>query len=174
MSYVDYFEELRQRCPVELGVGGAFAIDQVLNDLFTLLVDDNQPGYSGLHDLPVPSSEATTTAHPMFLLALHAMKSKELGVPILTTDDFTTFNYGYDVVEWHRPVRVGEVLRARVTVLEVVEPRPRHYRAKVRVSYEDDAGRSAMVADTLLYCLDPGEVDALKRAQHGERGEPAP
>jgi hypothetical protein len=174
MSYVDYFEELRQRCPAELGVGEAFAIDQVLNDLFTVLVDDNQPGYSGLHDLPVPSAKATTTAHPMFLLALHALKSKELGIPILTTDDFTTFNYGYDAVEWHRPVRVGEVLRARVTVVEVVEPRPRHFRAKVRVSYEDGEGVPAMVADTLLYCLDPREVDALKGSRGDERGEPTP
>ena len=171
MSYVDYFEDLRQRCPAELGVSEPFAVDQVLNDLYAILVDDTQPGYSGLNDVPVPGAEATTTAHPLFVLALHALKSKELGVPILTTEDFTTFNYGYDAVEWRRAVRVGEALCARVTVLEVVEPRPRHYRAKVRVSYEDDAGVPVVVADTLLYCLTPGDVDSLKRTHERDRGE---
>lgn len=171
MNYLQFFEDLKSSCPQELGVTDAFVVDQVQNDLFSILVDDRRPAYNRMAVGPDVEPEPTEV-NPMFLLALHAMKSKELGVPVLTTEDFTTFNYGYDSVTWSAPVPVGAEVRARVTVREVVEPRPRHFRAKVRVAYEvAGLAEPAIVADTVLYCLSPDDVDDLRSGHAQSAGD---
>ena len=57
----------------------------------------------------------------------------ESGAPIVTTDTATAMNYGYNSVRMIRPLLIGERFLGRISVVSVVEKRPRHYLVGYRV-----------------------------------------
>lgn len=160
---VEFFEALRKQEGQELGVTEWFTIDQVKNDLFGLLSRNHQRNYSDPAWAESNTRHRTTLINPFFLLALHAANSLEMGVPIRTTEQVTAFNYGYDSVVWNAPVPVNSLVRARVIVRSVNEPRPGHYLAKLYIEYETEgAEQPAIAAETAIYFLPPHEVESIK------------
>jgi acyl dehydratase len=69
---------------------------------------------------------------------------------------------GVDELRWLQPVRPGDVLRVRVTVLEARRSRSKPDRGLVRTRIEalnqDDAVVMSMIAMNLFLCRVPGAI----------------
>ncbi|MSO38498.1 MAG: hypothetical protein EXQ69_09675 [Acidimicrobiia bacterium] len=151
----DYFEPLKNNPGVEIGVTDWFLLDQPKNDVFLHLAQDFQSIYSD----PVWCNEhlhIEPLVHPFLMLSMHAGEEHKLGIPIRTTQQVATFNYGYDQVSWHRPVDVRTPIRVRITINQVHEKRPRHYLVSMQILWETKGNNEpALEASALQYFWPP-------------------
>ena len=90
-----------------------------------------------------------TIAHGFLTLSLIiALVRDEMPVP---EGAEVTVNYGSDKVRYLAPVRVGQRIRARQTILEVAEKKPGQWLIKTNVTIEiEGSAKPALVAEILL------------------------
>jgi acyl dehydratase len=91
-------------------------------------------------------------AHGLLVLSLSMKLAREAGA--LPSDTYTCIVYGYDKLRFRAPVRSGQRIRCRTTLLNVRELGGRvvlTVRFKVEIENEN---LPALVADCLLLCLD--------------------
>ena len=70
--------------------------------------------------------------------------------PYLLREGGYAMNYGLERVRFLTPVRVGQRVRCRIRLLEVIEKKPGHYVVKTENTMEiDGSDRPAMVAEWL-------------------------
>ena len=110
-----------------------------------------------MHNDPAWATEryGGTIVHGLYILTFIPVAQKELesGAPIVSTDTATVFNYGYNKVRMIRPLLVGERFRDRMSVVSVVEKKPRHYLVEYGHTFETESriGEPFCVAEKLSY-----------------------
>jgi acyl dehydratase len=137
-------DEFRARIGAE-SVTDWITVDKVMNDVFCHLARDFQPIYTDSRWCAEHSPFGAPIVHPSLLLAMEVWFIRPLGFPSETTEYSTAFHYGFNYVEWRQPVRVGEPLRACVTVRAVEERQPGEYLMTHTVAVEVRRGREPAV-----------------------------
>lgn len=96
-----------------------------------------------------------TIAHGFYLLSLISMFHRQAGFPTLATEDEYVVNYGLDRVRFTEPVRVGDQIRARFRLLDIVERKPGRDLVRSAITYESQrcGDRPHLVAESLVLCV---------------------
>jgi acyl dehydratase len=91
----------------------------------------------------------STIAHGFLTLSLLSMLSSN-GGGIKLKDTVMGINYGLDKVRFINPVKVGQNIRARFTLMEAKEKKPRHFLMKHKVTVEiEGEEKPALIAEWL-------------------------
>jgi acyl dehydratase len=146
-----FSDRIRAQVGQEILLSDWFEVTQVDVDVFAAVTRD----WDHMHNDPVwAASEGpwgTTIAHGLFLLSLVGKFHGDAGFPVVATEDAYCVNYGFDRVRFTEPVRVGDRLRARLSVLGVDERKPGRDLIRTRVVLETErlGERPHMIADKL-------------------------
>lgn len=109
--------EIDQYVGKELGVSNWTMVDQSRIDQFAECSGDRQWIHVDVARAKQESPYRATIAHGYLTLALVAPLQMEIGaVPV---DSAAAFNYGLDKVRFLAPVRAGDRVRLRVTLINV-------------------------------------------------------
>ena len=147
------FESYKSRLGDELGVSDWLVVTQRDADIFSALTND----WDYMHNDPTWARPryGGTIVHGLYVMTFIPAVQKEVesGAPIVTTDTATVMNYGYNKVRMIRPLLIGERFRDRMSVVSVVEKRPRHYLVGYRHFFETESrvGEPFMVVEKLSY-----------------------
>jgi acyl dehydratase len=161
---VSFAATLEGREGREFFVSGWFEVLQVDVDVFAAVTRD----WDYMHNDPVWAEQkgpwGGTIAHGFYLLSLVSMFHREAGFPTLASEDEYVVNYGLDRVRFTEPVRVGDRIRARFRLLDVVERSPGRHLVRSAITYESErcGDRPHMVAESLMLCVH-GEAFAKTR-----------
>lgn len=152
MRFVD---RIRERVGEEIFVSDWLEIRQVDVDVFSAVTRD----WDYMHNDPKWAAEqgpwGTTIAHGFFLLSLVSHFHSEAGFPTVATEDEYLVNYGVDKVRFVEPVKIGDRIRARMTLAGLEPRKPGRELARTRVVYESErcGERPHMVAESLTLCV---------------------
>lgn len=144
-------EQLKNRIGSELHVSDWFEVTQADTDRFAALTRD----WDYMHNDPTRAAKGpwgTTIAHGYFLLSLVSYFMSQAGFPMVETADERMLNYGLDRVRFVEPVLIGDRIRARLHLSEVIERRPGVNLAKLEVRYETErrGDQPHMIAEVLM------------------------
>jgi acyl dehydratase len=132
-----FAEQIRSRIGSELYVSDWFDVTQPDTDTFAALTHD----WDYMHNDPARAAEGpwgATIAHGYFLLSLVSYFMSQAGFPMVETPDERMLNYGLDRVRFVEPVLIGDRIRARLHLRDVIERRPGVNLAKLDVTYETE------------------------------------
>ena len=136
-----------------IGISEEFVIDQRLNDVFGEITENPDPMHND-KEWAEKSSFGGTIVYGFLQLSLVSKIWKEIGMPIYTSDESYTLNYGVDRVRFPAPLRVGEPARGTVRLLDV-EQRDRDrvmWRYEVSI-HQKGLEKPTMVAEILFAIL---------------------
>lgn len=122
-----------------IGMSDWLTIDQPMIDRFADLVND----HLFIHVDPERAAASPfggTIAHGFLTLSLMTTFMATAGLPKLT--EKYGVNYGSDRVRFLAPVRAGSRVRARFTLLELVEKRPGEWRETTEMLVEIEGGET--------------------------------
>lgn len=122
-----------------IGTSDWLTIDQPMIDRFADLVND----HLFIHVDPERAAASPfggTIAHGFLTLSLMTTFMATAGLPKLT--EKYGVNYGSDRVRFLAPVRAGSRVRARFTLLELVEKRPGEWRETTEMLVEIEGGET--------------------------------
>lgn len=148
MSFAD---QLRASQGEEFSVSDWFEVRQVDVDVFAAVTRD----WDFMHNDPAWAAEAgpwgTTIAHGFYLLSLVSYFQAQAGFPTVATESEYLVNYGVDKVRFIEPVRVGDEIRARMSVAGVERRKPDRDLVRTTIVYESRrlGDRPHMVAEVL-------------------------
>jgi acyl dehydratase len=158
-----FSDRVREQVGQEILVSDWFEVTQADIDTFADVTRD----WDYMHNDPEWAATkgpwGTTIAHGMFLLSLVGKFHGDAGFPVLATADGYCVNYGYDRVRFTEPVRVGDRIRARLSVLAVDQKKPGRelIRTQVVVETERLGDQPHMIAEKLtLYVHGEATADA--------------
>ena len=138
---------LKEMIGEETGVSRWFEIDQSRIDAFADITEDRQ----FIHIDPVAAAETPfggTIAHGFLTLSMLSVMAYD-AMPVLEGVAIGV-NYGFDRIRFIAPVREGSRIRARFTLLDLVERAPREWQMRNAVTVEIEGGRKpALVAEWL-------------------------
>jgi len=140
--------ELPELVGTELGASDWIEITQNRVNEFADATNDHQFIHVDL-DRAKASPFGGTIAHGFltlslttFLLTEHMVRPENTAV---------TLNYGSDKVRFLKPVAVGQRIRAKQRLLEVIEKKPGHWLMKMNVTVEIEAEETpALIAEILF------------------------
>lgn len=160
--FADY---LRERVGTQLCVTDSLTITQQDVDTFAHVTRD----WDYMHNDPERAAHGPwggTIAHGYFLVSLISHFMTEAGFPNLERDDppERMMNYGLDRVRFTEPVRVGDRLRARLSLDGLEARKPGVALAKLLVKYETErcGDRPHMIAQVLMLVV---YGDAVREAR---------
>jgi acyl dehydratase len=144
-------EQLKDRIGAELYLSDWFEITQVDVDVFAEVTRD----WDYMHNDPEFAAQGpwgATIAHGYFLVSLISYFMAQAGFPMVESADERMLNYGLDRVRFVDPVLIGDRIRARLVVKDVVGRREGVDLAKLTVQYETERNgeRPHMVAEVLM------------------------
>jgi acyl dehydratase len=144
-------ERLKDRIGAELHLSDWFEIRQTDVDVFAAVTRD----WDYMHNDPEFAAQGpwgATIAHGYFLVSLISHFMAQAGFPMVESADERMLNYGLDRVRFIEPVRIGDRIRARLLVKDVVERREGVNLAKLTVQYESERNgeQPHMVAEVLM------------------------
>jgi acyl dehydratase len=157
-------DRIRSQVGAEILLSDWFEVTQVDIDVFAAVTRD----WDYMHNDPEWAATqgpwGATIAHGLFLLSLVGKFHGEAGFPVVATDDAYCVNYGFDKVRFTEPVRVGDRLRARVSVLGIDEKKPGRELIRTGVVLETErlGDRPHMIAEKLTLYVH-GEATAEAR-----------
>ena len=135
----------------ELGVSDWLTVDQARIDAFAECTGDRQ----WIHVDPERAREGpfgTTIAHGFLTLSLLPKLREQIGVA--PEGVAQVLNYGSDRVRFLTPVKAGDRIRVRVTLVSVEPKGPGRTLVKTENTVEiDGEDRPALVADTLVLLM---------------------
>jgi acyl dehydratase len=146
-----FAEQIKSRIGSELYVSDWFEVTQADTDSFAALTHD----WDYMHNDPARAANGpwgATIAHGYFLLSLVSYFMSQAGFPMVETPDERMLNYGLDRVRFVEPVLIGDRIRARVHLRDVIERRPGVNLAKLDVKYETERRGSEphIIAEVLM------------------------
>jgi acyl dehydratase len=152
MSY--FADTIRHRVGEEIFVSDWTEVTQPEIDGFAELTRD----WDYMHNDPEWAARGPwggTIAHGFFLLSLLSYFHGQAGFPILATADQYVVNYGLDRVRFVVPVRIGDRLRARMSITAIDQRKPGRDLVHTATTYQTERGgdRPHMVADMLMLCV---------------------
>jgi acyl dehydratase len=153
-----FSDDMRARIGQEILLSDWFEVTQVDVDVFAAVTRD----WDYMHNDPEWAATqgpwGTTIAHGMFLLSLVGKFHGDAGFPVIATDDAYCVNYGFDKVRFTEPVRVGDRLRARLSVLGVDRKKPGRELIRTQVVLETErlGDRPHMIAEKLTLYVHGG------------------
>ena len=132
----------------EVGVTDWVAVEQGRIDRFADATDDHQ----FIHTDPQRAADTPfggTIAHGFLTLSLLSMFSG-MGGSVQLAGTVMAINYGLNKVRFISPVKAGQRLRARFTLLSAEEKKPKHYLLKYNVTIDIEGGdKPALIAEWL-------------------------
>lgn len=146
-----FVEHLKSHIGSELHVSDWIEVTQADTDSFAALTRD----WDYIHNDPERAAEGpwgTTIAHGYFLLSLVSHFMSQAGFPMVETPHERMLNYGLDRVRFVEPVLIGDRIRARLHLRDVIERRPGVNLAKLAVKYETErrGDEPHMIAEVLM------------------------
>lgn len=144
-------------------------IDQTHVDVFGAITGNLDP----MHNDPERAMEldlfgGTTVNYGLFTLALTSRFLKMIPNSLFySSAEAHTINYGVDGVRWPAPMFVGIPIRAKITLLGVVEKRPNHYKMTYGFVVEQqgyDTPRMVATTYAMIVCTD---ASSLSRTEQG-------
>lgn len=144
-------ESYKTKVGKELGVTPDFILQQKDIDVFGAVTENLDP----MHNDPVWALEegpwGSTVAHGYFVLSLISKFWKEIGVPIYSTEEMYTVNYGLEKVRFISPFRTGIPGRASIRLKEMQQKADNQYLmvSEVVVS-QDGSEKACMLAEILV------------------------
>lgn len=140
--------ELKDYIGKEVGVSDWFEVDQDRINKFAEATED----YQYIHIDEERAAETPfggTIAHGFLTLSLLSHLGSQGGA-IKLKDPVMGINYGLDKLRFINPVRAGKRIRARYTLIDGFEKKPRHYLLKHSVTVEiEGEEKPALIAETL-------------------------
>ena len=141
-------EELDDYIGKEVGVTDWLEIDQERINKFAEATNDFQYIHID-QERAAQTPFGSTIAHGFLTLSLLSMLSSN-GGGIKLKDPVMGINYGLDKVRFINPVKVGKNIRARFTLMEAKEKKPRHFLMKHKVTVEiEGEEKPALIAEWL-------------------------
>ena len=134
---------LKEMIGEETGLSCWFEIDQARIDAFAVVTEDRQ----FIHVDPVAAAQTPfggTIAHGFLTLSMLSAMAYD-AMPVLEGVAMGV-NYGFDKVRFIAPVRAGSRIRARFTLLDLVERAPREWQMRNAVSVEIEGGKKPALA----------------------------
>ena len=134
---------LKEMIGEETGLSRWFEIDQARIDAFAVVTEDRQ----FIHVDPVAAAQTPfggTIAHGFLTLSMLSAMAYD-AMPVLEGVAMGV-NYGFDKVRFIAPVRAGSRIRARFTLLDLVERAPREWQMRNAVSVEIEGGKKPALA----------------------------
>ena len=134
---------LKEMIGEETGLSCWFEIDQARIDAFAVVTEDRQ----FIHVDPVAAAQTPfggTIAHGFLTLSMLSAMAYD-AMPVLEGVAMGV-NYGFDKVRFIAPVRAGSRIRARFTLLDLVERAPRDWQMRNAVSVEIEGGKKPALA----------------------------
>lgn len=132
----------------EVGVSGWVEVDQARIHRFADATDDHQY----IHTDPMRAAATPfggTIAHGFLTLSLLTMFGGT-GGSLRLAGTVMVINYGLDKVRFISPVKAGQRLRARFTLLSAEEKKAKHFLLKYNVTIEIEGGpKPALIAEWL-------------------------
>ena len=134
---------LKEMIGEETGLSCWFEIDQARIDAFAVVTEDRQ----FIHVDLVAAAQTPfggTIAHGFLTLSMLSAMAYD-AMPVLEGVAMGV-NYGFDKVRFIAPVRAGSRIRARFTLLDLVERAPREWQMRNAVSVEIEGGKKPALA----------------------------
>ena len=147
------YEELKAMVGRELGVSGWTTIDQSRIDRFAECTGDRQWIHTDPARARRESPLRTTIAHGY--LTLSVIGALVLEMDIMPENTQAAFNYGLDSVRFLAPVKAGQRIRLRTTLVSMEQKGPGQYLLKASNTVEvEDGDKPALIAETLVMCYE--------------------
>ena len=141
-------EDFKNSAGTELEPSDWLLIDQARIDGFADATNDHQ----FIHCDPEKAAASpfgSTIAHGFLTLSLLSHLGSQGGA-LKLKDPVMGINYGLDKLRFINPVRAGKRIRARYTLIDGFEKKPRHYLLKHSVTVEiEGEEKPALIAETL-------------------------
>ncbi len=121
MTWRDVEAAVRQYQPrigEVIGVSRDYVIDQKMNDIFGTIIENPDQ----MHNDPSWAAESPlggTVVYGFLQLSLTTVIWKELGLPLVTSDEAYALNYGVNRVRFPSSLRVGMPAQAAVRLLDI-------------------------------------------------------
>ena len=148
MSNVINPADLEDYIDKEVGVTDWLEIDQERINKFAEATDDFQYIHID-QERAAQTPFGSTIAHGFLTLSLLSKLSSS-GGGIKLKDAVMGINYGLDKVRFINPVKAGKNVRARFTLMEANEKKPRHFLMKHKVTVEiEGEEKPALIAEWL-------------------------
>jgi len=148
MSNVINPADLEDYIDKEVGVTDWLEIDQERINKFAEATDDFQYIHID-QERAAQTPFGSTIAHGFLTLSLLSKLSSS-GGGIKLKDAVMGINYGLDKVRFINPVKAGKNVRARFTLMEANEKKPRHFLMKHKVTVEiEGEDKPALIAEWL-------------------------
>lgn len=146
-----FAEQIKPRLGSELYVSDWFEVTQPDTDSFAALSHD----WDYMHNDPARAAKGpwgATIAHGYFLLSLVSYFMSQAGFPMVETAEERMLNYGLDRVRFVEPVLIGDRIRGRLHLRDVIERRPGVNLVKLDVKYETERRpeKPHIVAEVLM------------------------
>ncbi|MCB1666329.1 MAG: MaoC family dehydratase [Pseudomonadales bacterium] len=142
-------EEAEQLVGQEVGVTPWLEMTQARIQQFAEATGDHQFIHLDPERAKAETPFGGTIAHGFLTLSLLSWFGSQTGT-VRIRDCRMVINYGLDTVRFLNPVKTGARIRARYTLLSVVEKSPGHYLIKHRAVVEiEGQEKPAMIAETL-------------------------
>jgi acyl dehydratase len=140
-------EEYANLAGTEIGPGSWFLIDQDRINTFADATEDHQ----FIHIDPTAAARTpfgTTIAHGFLTLSMISHLTAEIHVAPEGT--VMAINYGSDKVRFLQPVKVGQRIRLKGRMLEVIEKKPGQWLTKTAMTIEIEGEETpALIAEIL-------------------------
>lgn len=146
------FDTMMEFAGRELGVSSWITVDQAMINAFAETTGDRQWIHVDVERATRESPFKAPVAHGYLTLSLVAAMSYDIGaVPEGTA---AAFNYGLDKVRFLTPVKAGQKVRMRTTLVSFEEKAPGQYLMKASNTVEiEGEDKPALVAETLAMLM---------------------
>jgi acyl dehydratase len=143
-------EQYSKRIGHVIGVSKKFVIDQRINDIFGALTENPDPMHNDVA-WAKSSPFGGTIVYGYLQLAMAAMIWKDIGMPIYTSEEAYTLNYGLDKVRFPASLRVGIPAQGTVKMLGVERKTKDRIVWRFEVSLrQEGSDKPTMVAEALF------------------------
>ncbi len=133
-----------------IGVSRKFVIDQKMNDIFGTIIENPDP----MHNDPewaAASPLGGTVVYGWLQLALTTVIWKDLGLPLVTSNEAYALSYGVDKVRFTSGLRVGVPVQGTVRILEIKRRKEDQVLWRYEVTLNQEGSeKPTMVAEVIL------------------------
>lgn len=146
------FDSMKDMAGKELGVSSWITVDQKMINAFAETTGDRQWIHVDVERAKRESPFKAPVAHGYLTLSLVAAMSYDIGA--MPQGTAAAFNYGLDKVRFLTPVKAGQKVRMRSTLVSFEEKAPGQFLMKSSNTVEiDGEEKPALIAETLAMLM---------------------
>ncbi|MDP3895101.1 MAG: MaoC family dehydratase [Mesorhizobium sp.] len=146
------FDSMKDMAGKELGVSSWITVDQKMIDAFAETTGDRQWIHVDVERAKRESPFKAPVAHGYLTLSLIAAMSYDIGA--MPQGTAAAFNYGLDKVRFLTPVKAGQKVRMRSTLVSFEEKAPGQFLMKSSNTVEiEGEEKPALIAETLAMLM---------------------